>query len=129
MKNLGYSPEKWAAIKKEAHGILVGIASNRGMITYSDLCSRMDEEKFEPYDMRLWEVLGDISRDEHAEGRPLLSVLVVHKHGDQEAGHGFTNLAKELGRNGRDKTALFVEEMKRVHYHWSVKEKSERKNT
>ncbi len=123
MKTLGYSSEKWTALKKDARDILVSVAANRGMITYSDLCARMQEEKFEPYDMRLWEILGAISRDEHAEGRPLLSVLVVHKHGDQEAGHGFTNLAKALGSKEKDKTKLFVEEMKKVHYHWSVKNK------
>lgn len=125
---LGYSQKKWSAMKAEARSILMSVAEQRGLITYSDVCARLQEEKFEPFDLRLWEVLGDVSRDEEAAGRGLLSVLVVHKHGDQEAGHGFTNLAKHFGRDARDKTKMFVEEVKRVHYYWSVTAKKKMPN-
>ena len=128
MNKLGYTPEKWTALKKEAREILITVAEQRGLITYTDLCARMEEEKFEPHDIRLWEVLGDVSRDEEAEGRGLLSVVVVHRHGDQEAGHGFILLAGYFGRDVRDQTKCFHEEVNRVHYYWSVKAKAKKKN-
>jgi hypothetical protein len=42
------------------------------------------------------QALDRINRYEHAHGRPLLSVLVVHKEGRQQ-GPGFTDMARTLG--------------------------------
>lgn len=41
-------------------------------------------------------ILGDISRYEHEQGRPLLSSLVISK-GDSYQGDGFYKMAEELG--------------------------------
>ncbi len=121
MNKFGYPSKKWAALKREARQILISVAEQRALITYSELCARIQGESFEPHDLRMWEVIGDISRDEEAAGRGLLSVLVVHKHGDLEAGRGFTSLADYFGRDVSDRTRCFVDEVKRVHYYWSVK--------
>jgi hypothetical protein len=42
-------------------------------------------------------LLGAIFRDEHEAGRPALTALVTHKHGDKEPGPGFYDMARKLG--------------------------------
>ena len=44
-------------------------------------------------------MLGEISSEEDAAGRGMLTVLVVHRAGDMQPGPGFFELAKQLGRN------------------------------
>jgi hypothetical protein len=119
-ERFGYTMKQWEKFKAEARGILVEIASQRGMITYGDLAARMTTVHVEPHDMVLWEIIGDVARDEEEEGRHLLSVVVVHKHGDMEPGGGFYDLAKDFGRNVNDRTVCFVEELHRVHAVWSI---------
>ena len=69
---------------------------------------------------QLGNLLGEISTFEHKHGRPLLSVIVVHKKEDQMPGSGFFTLAKRLGiYEGKDNLGFFVKELKRVHEHWS----------
>lgn len=43
-------------------------------------------------------MLGEVSVEEEAADRGLLSVLVVHKVGDMQPGPGFFELANELGQ-------------------------------
>src|SRR6266576_1530464 len=93
-QRFGYSKREWETFKKESREILIETASRRGMITYGDLASRMTTIQVEPHEMVLWEIIGDVARDEEHVGRGLLSVLVVHKHGDMEPGFGFYELAK-----------------------------------
>lgn len=120
-ERFGYSKKDWESFKQEAQDILIRVASGRGMITYGELASQMKTIQVDPHDMVLWEVIGDVSRNEERAGRGLLSVLVVHKHGDMEPGVGFFDLAKYFGRGTSDKTKCFVEEMHKVHAVWSVK--------
>jgi len=63
-------------------------------------------------------LLERVSREEHACGRGLLSVIVVHKYGDQEPGNGFYDLAKELGFDVSDRVAFWVSEFSRVTNYW-----------
>ncbi len=51
----------------------------------------------------------------------MLSVVVVHKHGDMEPGPGFFELAKHLGRDTKDLLRFWIDELKKVHAYWSVK--------
>ena len=125
-ESFGHKRKQWESFVEEAREILVGIARQRGMITYGELASRMTTIPVEPHDMVLWSIIGDVSHNEEKAGRGLLSVVVVHKHGDQEPGHGFYELAKCYGRNMKDKTKCFVEELKNVHYVWSVKNAGQR---
>lgn len=66
-------------------------------------------------------LLDQISRYEHDNGRPLLSVVVIHIE-DNIPGNGFFSLAKELGlfRN-KDRLSFFIDESRRVHDYWSTK--------
>lgn len=90
------------------------------MITYGELAAQMTTIPVEPHDMVLWEIIGDVARDEEQAGRGLLSVVVVHKHGDMEPGPGFFELAKFFKRNTSDQTKCWIEETKRVYKVWSV---------
>jgi len=63
-------------------------------------------------------ILGAISEREHAEGRPLLSAVVVLSEIGYP-GKGFFTLAQELGvHDGSDDLAFFVQELRRVHEYW-----------
>jgi hypothetical protein len=42
-------------------------------------------------------------------------VIVVHKAGDMQAGPGFFELARSLGRDTSDILAFWAEELKKVH--------------
>ena len=115
----GYKAEDWEAAKEEMRQILVERACLRGMIPYSDLVSRIEAIRMEPDSFALAHMLGEISQEEDAAGRGMLSVIVVHKDGDMQPGPGFFQLAKKLGRDTSDKTTCWVEELRRVHGHWS----------
>ena len=119
-ERLGFKKTEWDSFKKEARDILITVASQRQMITYGDLAAQMTTIQVEPHDMVLWEIIGDVARDEEQAGRGLLSVVVVHKHGDMEPGPGFFELAKYFKRNTSDQTKCWIEETKRVYKVWSV---------
>ncbi len=114
----GYKAEDWEAAKEEMRQILVERACLRGMIPYSDLASRIEAIRMEPDSFALAHMLGEISQEEDAAGRGMLSVIVVHKIGDMQPGPGFFQLAKKLGRDLSDKTTCWVEELHRVHGYW-----------
>ena len=109
----------WKLAKEEVTNILIERAKVRGMIPYSELVSKIATIQFEAYDPRLFKLLGEVSSDEDSKGRGMLSVIVVHKHGDMQPGPGFFELAKQLGRNTNDILDCWVKELKKVHAHWS----------
>jgi hypothetical protein len=49
----------------------------------------------------------------------MLSVIVVHKHGDMEPGAGFYDLAERLGFNTKDRMNSWISELHKVHDNWS----------
>jgi hypothetical protein len=49
----------------------------------------------------------------------MLSVIVVHKHGDMEPGPGFDDYAADLGLDASDRVAFWVNELHKVHGYWS----------
>jgi len=57
-------------------------------------------------------LLGEISEDEHNQGRPMLSSVVVRKMGKNKGipGEGFFNLAVSLGKLSANATAQEKEE-------------------
>lgn len=120
----GFSETDWNVYKTEARTFLIEEARRRGLITYGDLAAKMTTIEVEPHDMVLWDIIGDVARDEEAAGRGLLSAIVVHKRGDMEPGKGFFDLAKFYRRNLRDRTLCWIEETKRVHKEWSVKQRT-----
>jgi molybdopterin synthase catalytic subunit len=111
----------WDAAKHEARSVLVERAKVRGMIPYSELAGKIQAIHLEAHDQRLFDLIGQVSSEEDAAGRGMLSVIVVHKSGDMQPGPGFFELAKQLGRDTSDILRCWVDELKRVHAVWSGK--------
>ena len=117
----GFQKTQWELAKQEARAVLVECAKRRGTIPYSELVRKIGSIKFKARDKRLFDLLGEISLDEDAEGRGMLSVIVVHKNGDMQPGPGFFRFAKELGR---DRMKCWSDELHKVHGVWSGRPQS-----
>jgi len=116
----GLTAKQWRTYKKEAQKIMMEAARDRQMITYSAMAARMTTLSVAAHDQVLWDIIGDVAKDEEREGRGLLSAVVVHKHGDMEPGSGFFELTKYLKRDCRDQTKCWIEELKKVYAVWNV---------
>lgn len=114
----GFAEVAWQNAKEEARSAMIAVARRRGMMTYSDLVREIRSISLQPHDPRLFHFLGEISSEEDRAGRGLLTVLVVHKHGDMEPGKGFYELAASLGRDTSDLQKCWIEELHNVHRIW-----------
>jgi len=117
----GFSNEQWQRAKQEARSIMIERAKLRGMIPYSELAEKIRTIRLEAHDPRLFDLIGQVSKEEDAAGRGMLSVVVVHKVGDMQPGPGFFELAEFLGRNTSDILSCWISELKKVHAVWSDK--------
>lgn len=115
----GIPEDHWDAAKAEIRAVLVEKAKGRAMIPYSELVGLVESVNFEADDQRLFAILGQVSMEEHEQGRPLLSVLVVHKTGDMKPGPGFFELAAALGRNTSDLDKTWIDETREVFRYWT----------
>lgn len=115
--------EKWNAAKAEARAIMIERARVRGMIAYSDLVSKIRAFSLQAHDPRLFHLLGQISSEENAAGRGMLTVIVVHKVGDMQPGPGFFELAESLDRDTSDILKCWVDELHKVHAVWARRDK------
>jgi hypothetical protein len=116
----GYTRVQWNAGREEIRDILISTAKSQSVITYSNICSRVNSISIQPHDYALPYFLGEISTMEHASGRGLLTVLVVYKGGDMSPGPGFFALAKDLGYDTSDQMKFWSEQLKRVYRDWSA---------
>ncbi|MFQ5793804.1 MAG: restriction endonuclease [Candidatus Bipolaricaulia bacterium] len=95
-------------------------------ITYSEIASMLTDSHLdvEP-DLDLIErVLMTVSREEHNEGRPLLSAVVVLPESECP-GERFFALAQELGAyDGVDDSRFFSQELQRVYEYWQRTEEA-----
>jgi hypothetical protein len=119
MNRFGYPEAQWTRAKTEAKQVLIERARVGGLIPYSDLVQYIHAIAIEAHDPRLFNLLGQISVEEDEAGRGMLSVIVVHKVGDQQPGPGFFELAKQLSRDTSDTDACWIQELNRVHAYWS----------
>ena len=115
----GFAEADWEAAMAEARQAMIGAASRRGQIAYSDLVAEIGALDLEPQSPQLAHMLGEISTAEHAAGRGMLTVVVVHKYGDQMPGPGFFQLARSLGHNTKVREEFWVSELEKVHGTWS----------
>jgi hypothetical protein len=100
---------------------LIAAARYRGTVTYQEIAQIMDLPLQGSHMGREvgW-VLGEISADELANGRPMLSAIAIGVSGDP--GPGFFNWARELGRlTTEDEWAFWESECKNVYNTWKVK--------
>ena len=70
----GYDIDDWNTAKEEMRQAMIGRARVRGMIPYSDLCKQVTAITLEPHSHALAAMLGEISADEDAAGRGMLTV-------------------------------------------------------
>jgi hypothetical protein len=91
-----------------------------GTIAYSDAGALIGLDMENPADRNeIAELLGDISTAEVAEGRPMLSSVVIYKDGTG-LGQGFFKLARRLGRAqaNEDDFLVHARELKATHAAW-----------
>ena len=113
-----FPASRWAAAKEEARLAMIEAAENAEVIAYSELVRRIISCSLEPHGQPLADLLGEISTEEDRAGRGMLSVVVVHKTGDQKPGPGFFKLAESLGRDITDSDACWVTELNKAHAAW-----------
>jgi hypothetical protein len=114
----GYETAAWEKAKLEAIRAIISQA-RRGRpptISYSDLTKRINSILFDPHDSRFHLLLYEISDDEDAAGRGLISALVVHKD-DERPGQGFWDMAKERDRDVTDRERCWAHEVEKVLAH------------
>lgn len=114
MAKYGFPDAAWEAAKNEAKSVLTARAPTRNLISYSDLCRRITAINLDAHSPVIAHFLDEISREENAAGRGLMSVLVVHKHGDQMPGPGFFHLARSVGRDTTDRELFWISELEYV---------------
>lgn len=119
MNRYGFTDVQWEVAKAEGKKVLAGYAKRRQMVPYSEFVKEIHSIHLEHHDPQLFHLLGEISTEESAAGRGMLSALVVHKCGDYQPGPGFFELAKQLGHNTSDILKFWIEEVKRVFAAWN----------
>ena len=115
----GIELPEWENAREEMRRVLITQAQEGQPTSYSELVNRVRTIRLEPESYALAAMLGEISEEEDALGRGMLTVLVVHKHGDPMPGQGFFDLAKKLGRDVSDRERCWIEESRRVLDVWS----------
>lgn len=107
------------------HCELITAAKYRGTVTYQEIAKMMGIPLSGNYmSSLLGKILGEISEDEVANGRPMLSAIAVGVNG--QPGTGFYVLARDLGKLTNQSEGDFWEaEKKAVYETWKVKIKAE----
>jgi len=119
----GATTEQASAASNAIYERLKQAAHDNVPVTYGEVAdlSGLDMSRAD-HRNQIAQLLGDISQSEHSQGRPMLSVVVVHgQHGDDAGmpGKGFFELAKQLGvQQGQDDMTFFVQELARAHAAW-----------
>lgn len=109
----GFPEGDWEAAKDQARRAMIRRARRGRTMSYTDLCEEIEAIRFDPHDPRLPHFLGQISTEEDAAERGMLTAVVVHKH-DGQPGKGFFELARQLGRTVLNEEQTWVEELRRI---------------
>ncbi len=96
------------------------VARQQTTTHYEDIAPTLGLKMGDPADrVRIGQILGEISKQEHDADRPMLSAVMTHI-GDERPGLGFYKLAQELGLVGTmDSETFFIHELKRVLRYWA----------
>lgn len=116
----GYPIASWRAARQQMTDILIRYAREGKTVCYSDLVRQVSAIQLPPESPALAAMLEEISTEQNKAGKGMLTVLVVHKTGDQRPGQGFYKLAKRLGRETSDEDRCWIEELNRVYEEWGT---------
>lgn len=103
---------------------LIETARKKTLITYSKLAQPLGlDMEIEKDRDALSEYLEEIARHEQANGRPMLTAVVVHKGGDNNPGEGFYSIACKLGlfnenRHPRERLTFWACQIHEVFNSW-----------
>jgi hypothetical protein len=114
----GFNEQDWQKAKQEALEVLKARARRGDPITYSDLVEKVVSVHMDAHDVRLAHFLGEIAAEEHENGRPLITALVVHKH-DGQPGRGFFELARSLNLPVIDELAFWNDQITLLKRQWA----------
>jgi hypothetical protein len=118
MAKFGITDAQWDAVKEEIRVVLLKRVNKKIPIYYSDLVAEVHTVKLRAKDPALDTLLDEISREEDAAGRGMLSVVVIRKPPEESLpGSGFFKLAKKLGRDTSDRNTCWAEEIAKVYSH------------
>ena len=101
---------------------LIRAARAREFVHYGELAKMLGIDMDNPhFGAQVGKVLGRISEDEVAAGRPMTSAIVVSKD-SMLPGAGFFKLAQELHRTdpGEDEIGFAIRQIKLVHDYWAT---------
>jgi hypothetical protein len=110
----GLTDADWETAKQELRSAILQAAGDRRMTCYSEVAPQVHVTNVDAYSTLLNYLLGEISSDEHAEGRPLLTAIVTHKDGDREPGPGFYEMARSLGYRFADPVVFWAAQVQEV---------------
>lgn len=105
--------------KQQIRDVLYDVARRRKTITYVDLVSRVDAMSLHERSGDLHQILGEISEEEDAAGKGMLSAVVVAKESGVP-GSGFFELARKLGRDLSDELSFWRQERDRLRDAYSA---------
>src|SRR5712691_10122715 len=87
--HFGLTDLQWDQAKEEVREAIMDAAYDRRMTWYGEVASKVTVVPLDPYSSLMNHLLGAVFEDEYAGGRPALTSIVTHKHGDKEPGGGF----------------------------------------
>ncbi len=106
---------------------LVQAARVREFVHYGELAKMLGIDMDNPhFGAQVGKVLGQISEDEVAAGRPMISAIVVSRD-TMLPGHGFFTLGQQLRQTdpGEDDMAFAIRQIRRVHDFWGHRQDHE----
>jgi hypothetical protein len=113
-----FSAARWNDIKTEIRTILIGVARDRQLITYSDLTRMLQTASLHYHSPALARLLVEIGSEELQAGRPSLPALVVTRQ-TGIPGAGFFKIDGQWDADITDPVAYWSGEVQNVYDYWS----------
>jgi hypothetical protein len=107
----------WNAVKAEIRAILIRVAQDKQLITYSELTAMLQAAYIHHHSHVLARLLVEVGMEEAEAGRAILPALVVAKQ-TGIPGKGFFRIAGERGLAVSDPLAYWSAEVQRVYAQW-----------
>ena len=98
---------------------IIQVAKNESLTHYSDIGPLVGLNMESPADRNVMSnILDKISKNEHENGKPLLSAVVILRD-ENIPGDGFFGMAQEVGLyDGSGKDQFWANELRRVYNYW-----------